>query len=362
MGLLINLALLLVGFVFLIKGADVFVDGASDTARKFRVPKMLIGLTIVSFGTSAPELAVSIQSILSGKGDILLGNVIGSNILNILLILGLSALVGTLHVNTATVKKEIPVLILITIAFTVVLSDKIFGLGENLFTRQDGIILLLFFCVFIYYLFGMANRKTGAENEMTGKESVKKETSKSEKVAEIKSEKVADIKTEKDAEAKKEADEEGEVNLVKAVLMVVFGLVGIVFGSDLVVKGASEIAATFGVSQRIISLTIVALGTSLPELVTSVIATRKGEYDIAIGNIVGSDIFNIGIVAGLPVALLGGVGGSAFSVVDIAALVISPIILYFFARRGHRIGFKKGIAFLLMFVVYYGYVIMGSFA
>lgn len=362
MGLLINLALLLVGFVFLIKGADVFVDGASDTARKFRVPKMLIGLTIVSFGTSAPELAVSIQSILSGKGDILLGNVIGSNILNILLILGLSALVGTLHVNTATVKKEIPVLILITIAFTVVLSDKIFGLGENLFTRQDGIILLLFFCVFIYYLFGMANRKTGAENEMTGKESVKKETSKSEKVAEIKSEKVADIKTEKDAEAKKEADEEGEINLVKAVLMVVFGLVGIVFGSDLVVKGASEIAATFGVSQRIISLTIVALGTSLPELVTSVVATRKGEYDIAIGNIVGSDIFNIGIVAGLPVALLGGVGGSAFSVVDIAALVISPIVLYFFARRGHRIGFKKGIAFLLMFVVYYGYVIMGSFA
>ena len=354
MGLLINLALLLVGFVFLIKGADVFVDGASDTARKFRVPKMLIGLTIVSFGTSAPELAVSIQSILSGKGDILLGNVIGSNILNILLILGLSALVGTLHVNTATVKKEIPVLILITIAFTVVLSDKIFGLGENLFTRQDGIILLLFFCVFIYYLFGMANRNTGAENEVTEKKSVKKETSKTEKVAEA--------KTEKDAEAKKEADEEGEVNLVKAVLMVVFGLVGIVYGSDLVVKGASEIAATFGVSQRIISLTIVALGTSLPELVTSVIATRKGEYDIAIGNIVGSDIFNIGIVAGLPVALLGGVGGSAFSVVDIAALVISPIVLYFFARRGHRIGFKKGIVFLLLFVVYYGYVIMGSFA
>lgn len=362
MGLLINLALLLVGFVFLIKGADIFVDGASDTARKFRVPKMLIGLTIVSFGTSAPELAVSIQSILSGKGDILLGNVIGSNILNILLILGLSALVGTLRVNTATVKKEIPVLILITIAFTVVLSDKIFGLGENFFTRQDGIILLLFFCVFIYYLFGMANRKTGAENEMTGKESVKKETSKTEKVAEAKKEKVAEAKKEKIAEAKTETDEEGEVNLVKAVLMVVFGLVGIVFGSDLVVKGASEIAAAFGVSQRIISLTIVALGTSLPELVTSVIATRKGEYDIAIGNIVGSDIFNIGIVAGLPVALLGGVGGSAFSVVDIAALVISPIVLYFFARRGHRIGFRKGIAFLLLFVVYYGYVIMGSFA
>ena len=200
----------------------------------------------------------------------------------------------------------------------------------------------------------MANRKTGAENEVTEKKSVKKETSKTEEVTETKKEKVAEVKA--------ETDEEGEVNLVKAVLMVVFGLVGIVFGSDLVVKGASEIATTFGVSQRIISLTIVALGTSLPELVTSVIATRKGEHDIAIGNIVGSDIFNIGIVAGLPVALLGGVGGSAFSVVDIAALVISPIVLYFFARRGHRIGLKKGIAFLLLFVVYYGYVIMGSFA
>lgn len=345
MGLLINLALLIVGFVFLIKGADIFVDGASDTARKFRVPKMLIGLTIVSFGTSAPELAVSIQSILSGKGDILLGNVIGSNILNILLILGLSALVGTLRVNTATVKKEIPVLVLMTMAFTVVLSDKIFGLSENIFTQQDGIILLLFFCVFIYYLFGMVNRKNGTENEVAEKKSTKKEAAKTEKVV----------------ETKNEADEEGEVNLVKAILMVVFGLIGIVFGSDLVVKGASEIAATFGVSQRIISLTIVALGTSLPELVTSVIATRKGEYDIAIGNIVGSNIFNIGIVAGLPVAILGGVGGSAFSVVDIVALMISPIALYFFARRGHRIGYKKGIVFLLMFVAYYGYVIMGSF-
>lgn len=323
MGLLINLALLLVGFVLLIKGADIFVDGSSDTARKFRVPKMLIGLTIVSFGTSAPEFAVSIQSILSGKGDILLGNVVGSNILNILLILGLASLVGTLRVNMATVKKEIPVLVLITLAFAVLLSDKIFGLAENIFTRQDGIVLLLFFCIFIYYLIGMARKKDTSEDE-----------------------------------------EEGEkpVRLVKALLMIVIGLVGIVLGSDFVVKGASEIAATFGVSQRIISLTIVALGTSLPELVTSVIATKKGEYDIAIGNIVGSNIFNIGIVAGLPVAIFGGVGGGAFSYIDIIALIMSAVTLFFFARHGGRIGYKKGIIFLLMFVVYYGYVMMGNFA
>lgn len=323
MGLLINLALLLIGFVLLIKGADIFVDGASDTARKFRVPKMLIGLTIVSFATSAPEFAVSIQSILSGKGDILLGNVVGSNILNILLILGLASLVGTLRVNTATVKKEIPVLVLITLAFAALLSDKIFGLAENIFTRQDGIVLLLFFCIFIYYLIGMARKKDISEDE-----------EKSEK----------------------------PVKLVKALLMIVVGLVGIVLGSDFVVKGASEIAATFGVSQRIISLTIVALGTSLPELVTSVIATKKGEYDIAIGNIVGSNIFNIGIVAGLPVAIFGGVGGGAFSYIDIIALIVSAVTLFFFARHGGRIGYKKGIIFLLMFLVYYGYVMMESFA
>ena len=376
MDLLINFVLLLVGFVFLIKGADIFVDGASDTARKFRVPKMLIGLTIVSFGTSAPELAVSIQSILSGKGDILLGNVIGSNVLNILLILGLSALVGTLRVKVATVKKEIPVLVLMTLAFTIVLSDKIFGLGENLFTRQDGVILILFFCVFIYYLFGMANRKNvaGKEEKTELKEKVtekkvvesknigsKDDDSKNDdsKNDNSKNDYSKDIGS-KDDEVKNGDDE--PVNLMKALLMVVFGLVGIVFGSDLVVKSASEIATVFGVSQRIISLTIVALGTSLPELVTSVIATKKGEYDIAIGNIVGSNIFNIGVVAGIPVAILGGVGGSAFSYVDILALVISPIMLFFFARRGRRIGFKKGIVFLLMFVAYYSYVIMGSFA
>ena len=323
MGLLINLALLLIGFVFLIKGADIFVDGASDTARKFRVPKMLIGLTIVSFGTSAPELAVSIQSILSGKGDILLGNVVGSNVLNILLILGLASLVGTLRVNTATVKKEIPVLVLITLAFVALLSDKIFGLAENIFTRQDGVVLLLFFCIFIYYLIGMARKKDTNEEENK---------------------------------------DEKPVKLVKALLMIVIGLFGIVLGSDFVVRGASEIAVIFGVSQRIISLTIVALGTSLPELVTSVIATKKGEYDIAIGNIVGSNIFNIGIVAGLPVAIFGGVGGGAFSYIDIIALIISAVVLFFFARHGGRIGYKKGIIFLLMFAVYYGYVMMGSFA
>lgn len=356
MGLLLNLILLLVGFVFLIKGADVFVDGASDTARKFRVPKMLIGLTIVSFGTSAPELAVSIQSILSGKGDILLGNVVGSNVLNILLILGVASLVGTLRVNTATVKKEIPVLVLITLVFAALLSDKVFGLSENLFTRQDGIVLLLFFCIFVYYLIGMSRKKDTSEKDKELKSEINnKKVVRGEELEKNAEEAVKQTELNED-------NEEKPVSLTKALLMVVIGLVGIVLGSDFVVKSASEIAATFGVSQRIISLTIVALGTSLPELVTSVIATKKGEYDIAIGNIVGSNIFNIGIVAGLPVAILGGVGGGAFSYIDVIALVISAVTLFFFARHGKRIGYKKGIIFLLMFIAYYGYVVMGSFA
>jgi len=360
MGFLISVVLLLVGFVFLIKGADIFVDGASDTARKFRVPKMLIGLTIVSFGTSAPELAVSIQSILSGKGDILLGNVVGSNVLNILLILGVASLAGALRVNTATVKKEIPVLVLITLAFATLLSDKVFGLSENSFTRQDGIVLLLFFCIFVYYLISMTRKKDNGEKI----KEVKAEVKDSKKIVSREINEIKDVseKTTKQDEMDEAKDgEEKPVSLVKALLMIVIGLIGIVLGSDFVVKGASEIATIFGVSQRIISLTIVALGTSLPELVTSVIATRKGEYDIAIGNIVGSNIFNIGIVAGLPVAILGGVGGGAFSYVDIVAFLISAIVLFFFARHGKRIGYKKGIVFLLMFVAYYSYVIMGSF-
>ena len=344
MGLVINLVLLLIGFIFLIKGADVFVDGASDTARKFRVPKMLIGLTIVSFGTSAPELAVSIQSILSGKGDILLGNVVGSNVLNILLILGLASLVGTLRVNTATVKKEIPVLVLITLAFATLLSDKIFGLSENSFTRQDGIVLLLFFCIFIYDLIGMAQKKDAGRKTKETKTGDAKEKNISAKIKnkENKAEEILE-KTEKQNEVD---GGEASINLIKALGMILIGIIGVVFGSDLVVKSASEIAATFGVSQRIISLTIVALGTSLPELVTSVIATKKGEYDIAIGNVV----------------ILGGVGGGAFSYIDLVALIMAAVTLFFFAKHGKRIGYKKGIIFLLMFVAYYTYVIMGSFA
>lgn len=251
--MLIQIFVSVVGFVILIKGADIFVDGASSIAGNFKVSKMLIGLTIVSFGTSAPELAVSVKSIISGNHDIVLGNVIGSNILNILLIVGLSAMVHSLNVKNNTVKKELPIVILISTLFGVLLLDKTFdkSIVNNAFTRSDGIVLLLFFLVFVYYLFSMMRNKV-------------------------------------------ETDEKEEyMPLIKAFLFTFGGILLVVLGSNFVVDSASIIASRLGISAKMISLTVIALGTSLPELVTSIQATRKGEYDIAIGNVIGSNIFNL---------------------------------------------------------------------
>ena len=316
--MILNIILLIVGFVILIKGADVFVEGASGVAGNFKISKMLIGLTIVSFGTSAPEFAISIKSLLSGSGDIVLGNVIGSNILNVLLILGCSSIVHSLTVKSNTVKKELPITMLITILFAVLLSDAIFDKDMiNQFSRSDGIVLLLFFTVFLYYLIKMARNKT-----------------------------------------EEDADKD-LISMKKAAIFTIIGIVGIVLGSNFVVDSASYIAKAIGVSERMISLTIIALGTSLPELVTSVTATMKGEYDIAIGNVVGSNIFNIGIVVGIPVAIFGGIGHIAFSYVDLIVMVVSAIIVFLFSFNDYKITRHEGIGLLLLFVSYYGYVILG---
>lgn len=316
--MIINTILLIIGFVILIKGADIFVDGASNVASNFKVSKMLIGLTIVSFGTSAPEFAVSVKSILSGNGDIVLGNVIGSNILNILLILGVSSLFHSLIVKNTTVKKELPITLLITTLFAVLLSDHLFDTRvTNSFTRSDGIVLLLFFLVFIYYLISMMRNKV--DNN----------------------------------------DDSVQMKLPKAFIFTILGIVAIVLGSNLVVDSASYIAKTMGVSQRMIGLTIIALGTSLPELVTSIIATKKGEYDIAIGNVVGSNIFNIGMVIGLPVTLFGGINNIAFNMIDLIIMIVAAILLFLFSFNDYKITKKEGVVFLLLFVAYYSYVILG---
>ena len=316
--MLINIILLVVGFIILIKGADIFVDGASGIAENFHVSKMLIGLTIVAFGTSAPEFAVSVKSLISNNGDIVLGNVIGSNILNILLILGLSSLVHSLNVKSATVKKELPITLLLTTLFAVLLSDSIFDKGlVNTFTRGDGITVLLFFLVFIYYLISMARNKI------------------------------------------EEDDNREKIPMLKAALFLIIGIVGVVLGSNFVVDSATKIATILGVSERMIALTIIAFGTSLPELVTSLTATKKGEYDIAIGNVVGSNIFNIGMVIGIPTAIFGGIGIITFSYVDLLVMIVAAVLLFMFSFNDYKITRKEGIVFLILFIAYYSYVIIG---
>ena len=314
--MIINIILLTIGFVILIKGADIFVEGASGIAENLKVPKILIGLTIVAFGTSAPEFAVSIKSLLSNSGDIVLGNVIGSNILNILLILGTSSLIHSLNVKSATVKKELPITLLISTLFAVLLSDNLFDKGAvNSFSRSDGVILVLFFMVFIYYLISISRKKVEVE------------------------------------------DESNVLPIWKAIIYTICGIAGIVLGSNFVVDSATHIAGILGVSERMIALTIIALGTSLPELATSVTATKKGEYDIAIGNVVGSNIFNIGMVIGIPTAIFGGIPVITFSYIDLIVMLVASVLLFMFSFNDYKITRTEGIIFLILFVAYYSYVL-----
>lgn len=314
--MIINIILLVLGFVILIKGADIFVDGASSLALNFKLSKMLIGLTIVSFGTSAPEFAVSVTSILSGNGDIVIGNVIGSNILNILLILGVASMFHFLEVKNNTVKKELPIMTLITTLLFVLLSDNLFDkTAINALTREDGIVIILFFMVFIYYLISMMRNKIDEDIEI-------------------------------------------KYGILKSIIFIILGIVAIILGSNLVVNNSTSLAKLMGISERIISLTIVALGTSLPELVTSVVATRKKEYDIAIGNVVGSNIFNIGVVLGIPVALFGGINNISFQMLDLIVMLLATILLFIFSFKDKKISKKEGIIFLSIFIIYYGYIII----
>lgn len=316
--MLLNIVLLIVGFILLIKGADIFVDSSSSLAENLKISKIVIGLTIVAFGTSAPELAVSIKAIISGSSDIVLGNVVGSNILNILLILGISSLFSPMKVKDNTVKKEIPLTILFSCLLTVLAFDNIFDRGNiNKITRTDGITILLFFLVFVYYLFTvMKSGKQEVSNPKYG--------------------------------------------LLKSTIFMLIGLAGIIFGSNFVVDNAKALALTLGVSEKMISLTIIAFGTSLPELVTSVQAARKNENDIAIGNIIGSNIFNIGIVIGIPSFLFGDILVGTFNYIDMFTMIFAAILLFIVTFKNRKLGRNEGIIMLLIFVVYYSYVIIGG--
>lgn len=299
-----SLLLLSAGFVMLVKGADWFVDGASSIAERFGIPQLIIGLTIVAMGTSAPEAAVSITAAVKGNADITIGNIIGSNILNILIILGISSVITTLAVSKSTVRYEIPFMIMITLVLLLQ------GMG-GVVALPDGVVLLLLFLVYLGYLFFMAKHGNTVYTGDTKK-----------------------------------------YKLWQSVLWTAAGLALIVVGSNIAVDAASTIARILGMSERFIGLTIVALGTSLPELFTSVSAARKGNADIAIGNIVGSNIFNILFVVGIS-ALITPIPFSAGFYVDTVFAVLVGILLLVCSMPHHRLRRKSGIIMLLSYVLYF---------
>lgn len=311
--MIINILLLILGFIFLIKGADIFVDGASSTAQNFKVSKMLIGLTIIAFGTSAPEFAVSMNALASGSTDMVLGNVIGSCILNILLILGVAAVIRPIKIKDNTVKKELPLALLISSLLAVLMLDIKLGSGIiDQVSRADAIVILLFFTVFVYYLIALAKQKRELKE-----------------------------------------DEKPQFKLGKSLIFVAIGLIGIIIGSDLVVNNATKIATSLGVSERIISLTIIAFGTSLPELVTTIVSSKKGEQDLLLGNIIGSNIFNICVVLGIPIVIFGTITPSSFQGIDLIMLVGSSLLLFIVSETKRTITRIEGILMLIAFFTYY---------
>ena len=304
MEILIQILLLAVGFVLLVKGADSFVDGASQIAAKLRIPQLIIGLTIVAMGTSAPEAAVSISAALKGSADITIGNIAGSNILNILIILGLSALFTALPVERSTTRREMPFLAIISLLLLIQGWDGVISL-------VDGLILTALFIAFLLYLIIKAKRQPD-QSEVPGKQR----------------------------------------KLWQALLLTVIGLAAIVVGSDVAVDAACALARIFGISERFIGLTIVALGTSLPELFTSVTAARKGNVDIAIGNIVGSNIFNILFVVGLSALVIPVPFAEAFRF-DGAVAVAAAVLLLVFCAVSGRLKRWHGAVLLAGYAAYF---------
>jgi cation:H+ antiporter len=309
MTIILAIVLLVLGFVLLIKGADWFVDGAAGIAARFGIPQLVIGLTIVAMGTSAPEAAVSITAAKAGNAGITIGNVIGSNIMNILLILGITSVITSVAVQKSTIRYEIPFMLVISVLLLVL------GVTDSSIVRWEGAVLWLFFIIYMVYLFVMA----------------------------------------KNGEAEEEEEKPRALWLQIGMLLV--GAVGIVVGADLTVDNATVIAQFLGMDDRLIGLTIVAFGTSLPELVTSVTAARKGKADIAIGNIVGSNVFNILFVVGTT-ALITPVAFKSGFLVDGIVAIAAGILLWIGVMKEKKLRRPTGMIMLLAYGAYFVYLLL----
>ena len=309
---------LIIGFIVIIKASDILVDASSSLAMRLGVPKMLIALTIVAFGTCAPEVAISFRSVGLGNSEMALANVIGSCIVNVFLIIGIASFIRPIKVKHMTIKKELPILFLVTTCFAILMLDSMFNpLTANTFSRSDGLILMLVFMIFVLYLVNMLKRKE-------------------------------DEKAEKDI----------KYPTFLSLILIAVAILLIIYSSDIIVNSATEIALALNVSDKIITMIAVVIGTSLPEMVMTVTSAKKGEFDMALGNIIGTNIFNICIVLGLPIVIYGDMALTGFGVVDILILFLSSFLLFWFAGSEKTINRKEAIIMLAIFAFYYAYLII----
>ncbi len=303
---------LIAGFILLIKGADFFVEGSSSVAKRLRVPSLIIGMTIVAMGTSFPECSVSINASIAGSNGLAISNAVGSNIFNLMVVCGFCTLFCPLAVDKGTLKKEFPFLIIVALILLA------FGSAGMVLGHIDGIILTLVFAIFLYWMVMSAKKARAGGNQADG-------------------------------------DDYEIIPVWKCIFYILGGIIAIIIGGDVVVDSASKIAAQFGMSDNLIGLTVVAFGTSLPELVTSVVAAKKNEVDMALGNVIGSNIFNILLVLGVAAAI-SPVAFVMENIVDIVVLVVMSLIVWWFAWSKQKITRGEGIIMLLMYAIYVVYI------
>lgn len=305
--------LLFVGFILLAKGADIFIDGASNLARYFNVSSLFIGLTLAAFGTSAPEAAVSLKATITGINGIALGNVVGSNIANIALAIGIVALIKPIHVEDSTIKKEMPIMLVSTLLLLLfTLNISAFPVGTSTLTRWEGCVFLILLFGFVVYLWKMAQ---------------------------------------KDRRNPLHINKDKKVSLPKNIFMILIGGGAIALGSHFAVDNAEKIARMWNVSEKIIGISVVALGTSIPEIVTAIVAVVKGEISIAVGNIVGSNIFNILLVLGVASAV-NPISLPSEVIIDVIACLFIAIIFFLTSKFSKKIYRKSGAFFILFYIVY----------
>lgn len=307
--------LLIIGFAFLVKGADAFVEGSSSIAKHFHVPSLIIGMTIVAMGTSLPETAVSVTASIAGSNALAVSNAVGSNIFNLMVVIGVCAVLTPVAVQKSSLKIDIP--------FSIVCALLLLVLGHDrmMLTRVNGLILIVLFAFFILYMIRSAQHSMNNE----------------------------------DSEFAAEAADMKVMSVPKSLIFIVIGIAGITLGSDWVVDGAKTIASAFGISENLIGLTIVAFGTSLPELMTSIVAARKNEVDMALGNAVGSNIFNILMVLGIASAL-SPISFIQENIIDIIILVGFSFIVWLMAWTKHRLDKIEGLAMILLYAGYVVYI------